>query len=731
MKQSDANAGSGIVNFIKAHRFQLLLLLVCIVGYFEITFFIFSPKWDNINGFLPYRHIVATWISGGHFPLWNPYQLLGYPMHSDPQSGAWYPIVWALSIIKDYDFYSINIELSLHYFIAGLGMFSLGRTLKLKDSTAFIMGLAYMFSGFMVGTSQIMVMIIAAAWFPFSISYLLTSLENPNFKNLFLLAVINFLIVTGSYPAMTIILVYIYLLIALYYLYQYFKKKFSLKTIFVVFGGQTLLVILLTGGYFYSIYEMMPYLSRAKGIPYTDVLFARVGFPIQSFISFLLPYATIADTDFFQSDGSMINGYFGLLSVVFIIYGLVYFKSKRLIYTLLFGVFVVLIATGMQLPFHFFFYNYLPGFNLFRHPAIFRVYAIFLFIITLGYSLDFYSKDPEKFKHIARVLKGAIIFFLLVAIVAAIRTNYALMPDYFDALFKLKEKSPLNLSGHILIQGIIQLVFVSVAYYLARSNKLNIKAVIFLVFFDLFLATQLNAPRTIYYSIPFNEMQEYVASKPKGLTNQTLDDKLINIDDKNVKPKTRGIWKNLNSYEKRTAYDGYNPVKFNAFLELRNSEIMEPVLNNPLFYIPDKTFVYPLLNDVKNIPGQAFLNEVLFPEYQQNTSKGKLANLKIDYNGFEVNTELKTKGLVYINQNYHHNWHAFVDEKAVKITKANIGLMAFEVPAGKHFIKLKYRSSGVIIGFYISVLTLLFGFLIILVQWVKSSRINQTKKRHP
>jgi hypothetical protein len=728
----NVGVGTSVVKFVKLYRYQLLLLLACIIGYFEITFFIFSPKWDNINGFLPYRHIVGTWILGEHFPLWNPYQLLGSPMHSDPQSGAWYPIVWLLSLFKGYDLYSINIELSLHYFISGIGMFSLGRTLKLKDTTAFIMGLAYMFSGFMVGTSQIMVMIIAAAWFPFSINYLLISLKNPTFKNLFLLAFINFLIVTGSYPAMTIILVYIYLLIAGYYFYLYFKGKFVLKTIITVFGVQSFLLLLLTGGYFYSIYEMMPYLSRAKGIPYTDLLFARVSFTIQSFISFLMPYATTANTKFFQSDGSMINGYFGLFSVIFITYGLVYFRSKRLIITLLLAVFVTLIATGKQLPFHYLMYSYLPGFNLFRHPSIFRVYAIFLFVLSLGYSFDYFLKDPEKFKHITVVLKGAAIFFFLIVVIAAFRTKYELLPDLYNVLIQFKEKSPLNLSGHILIHGIIQLIFISIAYFLARCKKLKTKTIIYLVFIDLFVATQLNARRTIHYSVPFKGMQEYVASKPKGLTNQTLKDKILKINEKSVKPKTRGINSNMNSYAKRTAYDGYNPVKFNDFLVLRNSEIFDNVLNNPLFYIPKKTFVYPLTDAIKNVPGQAFLGKELFSKYSEISTRGKLSKLKIEYNGFAVKAQINRKGLVFLLQNYHHNWHAFVDDKEVEIVKANIGLMAFEVPVGEHNITIKYRSKVAIIGFYISLLTISLGFLIILFQYLKREKNTiPTKKRRP
>ena len=723
------NAASGIksilLNFMKRYRFQLLLLLACIIGYFEITFFIFSPKWDNINGFLPYRHIVGTWISNGHFPLWNPYQLLGNAMHSDPQSGAWYPIVWLLSVIKDYDFYSIGIELSLHYYIGGLGMFLFGRYLKIRDSIAFIMGLAYMFSGFMVGTSQLLVMIIAVAWLPFSVNYLLKSLKNPTFKNLFLLAFINFLMVTGSSPSMTIILFYIYLLIAIYYLYLHFKKNFSLKTLLIVFGVQSVLVLMLSGGYLYSIYEMLPYMSRIKGIPYSEGLFAEVGFPIQGYISFLMPYATVADTLFFKTDWSMINGYFGLFLVVFIIYGLIYYRSKKLITLVILSGVILLIATGMQLPVYYILYKFLPGFNLFRHPAIFRVYALFLLIIASGFSLQYYLKDPNKFKHISLLLKLGMIFFLLIVVIAAIRTNFELMSDYFIALINHKERSPLNLSGHILIQGSIQLIFLTVALLLAKKGKLNIKQIIYLVFLDLFLATQLNAPSTIYYSIPFKGLQEYIEAKPHQLTNQTLEDKIIDINNKSVKPKKRGAWANLNSFAKRTAYDGYNPVKFNDFLVLREkSGIMNNVLNNPLFYISDKIYVYPLTREIKNQPGQAFLSGELYSAYNKTKTKGDLSDLIIDYNGFSVKSDIKSEGLVFLNQNFHHNWHAYVDGEEVKILKANIGLMAFEIQQGTHNIVFKYKSMGAKIGFIISILTIIFGFGIILFQFLRSRSLQ-------
>jgi len=344
-------------------------------------------------------------------------------------------------------------------------------------------------------------------------------------------------------------------------------------------------------------------------------------------------------------------------------------------------------------------------------------------IIAMGISLRYYSKDPKRFKQIALVLKGAMLFFFIIIIVAALRTNYAVMQDYFIALFELKEKSPLNLSGHLLVQGSIQFILVTIAFLLARKQKLNTKAIVFLVFIDLFLATQLNAPRTIFYTIPFKAPQAYLEAKPDKLTNQTLDDKLISINNKSVKPHTKGIWRNLNSFAKRTAYDGYNPVKFYDFITLRESGIMNTVISNPLCYIPEKISIYPLKNKITDAPGQAFLSEEEYTNYKDISSDGKLTDLKIEYNGFSLKSDIRKTSLVFLLQNYHHNWHAYIDNKEVKIINANIGLMVFEVPIGNHKIELKYRSLGAIIGLVISLLTLTIGFLIIIIQGFKR-RIN-------
>jgi hypothetical protein len=662
---------------------------------------------------------VGSWIAHGHLPLWNPYQLLGYPMHSDPQSAAWYPITWILSLINDYDFHSIAIELCLHYFIGGLGMFLLGRTLKLKDQVAFIMGMSYMFSGFMVGTSQILVMIIAAAWLPFSINYLLKALKEPTFKHIFILAIIQFLSLTGSYPAFTIILLYFYLFIASYYLYKSIKGSYSFKNLLLVFSSLGALVLLLSGAYLISIYEALPHMTRADAIPYIEALFGNVAFTFQSFLSFILPYAVTANTEFFHTDGSMSNAYFGLFVFIFMLAGMLFTKDKRVRIPFFIALFFLLLSLGMQTPIHYLFYKLVPGFNLFRHPSIFRVYAIFFFIISAAYSIQSYLDAEKKQEDIKRILKISLLFFALVVVVAAYKTNYTLMDDYWRALLDLKEKSPLNLSGHILVQGIIQVILLSAAYFYVKKGKLNGRRLILLVFIDLFLAVQLNAPRTIFYSVSFNDANAYYNSMPEGISNQDLDDLMININNSSVLPKQRALYANLNSYAKRTAYDGYNPFKFEGFIDLKESGLRESILHNPLFYIANEVNDLNTKDPIENISGQAYLASDLLSEYQNKLAKGTLSELEIKYNGFAVNSHLTSGGLLFLNQNFNTNWKAYIGERLLPIYEANVCLMAIDVPAGDHRIEMVYSSEKVKIAFIISLLTLISGIIILLFKAIR------------
>src|SRR3972149_5755237 len=154
---------------VSLRRFQnyFLLLLLTLFGYWQVAFMQYSMKWDMIDQFYPWRFFIGECLQNSILPLWNPYQCLGYPIHADPQSGAWYPFVWIIGLLSRYGLYSNQLEFVLHVFLAGVGMYKLANGLKLPNKVALLMAMSYLCSGFFVGNAQHFTFIISSAWVPF------------------------------------------------------------------------------------------------------------------------------------------------------------------------------------------------------------------------------------------------------------------------------------------------------------------------------------------------------------------------------------------------------------------------------------------------------------------------------------------------------------------------------------------------------------------------------------
>ena len=72
--------------------------------------------YDMIDCFYPWRFHIGECMQNGIFPYWNPYQDLGYPIHADPSSGTWYPLVWLIGSSVGYTVYTIGFEYFIHVF---------------------------------------------------------------------------------------------------------------------------------------------------------------------------------------------------------------------------------------------------------------------------------------------------------------------------------------------------------------------------------------------------------------------------------------------------------------------------------------------------------------------------------------------------------------------------------------------------------------------------------------
>ena len=270
---------------IRQNYFYIAFFAIAILAFWQIIFFIHPTKWDMIDCFYPWRFHIGECLQNGKLPFWNPYQNLGYPIHADPSSGAWYPFVWIIGYVFGYNIYAIGFELWIHVFIAAIGFYKLSQTLKLNKHTAFIAAVCYMLCGIFIGNAQHLPYVISACWLPFIINYYLRVGQEKIFSNSVKAAFFLFLLITGGYPAFTIILFYLLLIFFFYFGIKYFthdKKEmlrfFKRNILFFV------LTILMSSGILFSVYEVAPYISRTSNFSVEEALFCP--FSPQSSISF-------------------------------------------------------------------------------------------------------------------------------------------------------------------------------------------------------------------------------------------------------------------------------------------------------------------------------------------------------------------------------------------------------------------------------------------------------------
>ncbi len=164
----------------KPYIYYLLLFITAVLAMLPVVLLRHPLKYDIIDQAYPWRYFIGECLQNGHLPLWNPYQLLGSPIHADPQSSAWYPVTWFFGYFFGYDIYIISFDFFLHIFLAGMGMFYLAKQLKFRNETAFIMGVSYMLSGFFIGNAQHFMWIISGTWIPFIIGAFLSLKNAPS-----------------------------------------------------------------------------------------------------------------------------------------------------------------------------------------------------------------------------------------------------------------------------------------------------------------------------------------------------------------------------------------------------------------------------------------------------------------------------------------------------------------------------------------------------------------------
>ncbi|MEO0403259.1 MAG: hypothetical protein AAF193_00160 [Bacteroidota bacterium] len=648
----------------------ILILVATIVAFYQVAFVQHMLKWDNVDYFLPMRYFFHDALNNGTLPGWNPHINLGFPFYADPQSGAWYPILWVFKIMSLYGFKALNFEWLLHVFLGGVGMYRLSKFLKASQPIAVFTALAYALSGFMVGTAQILPFIIGACWLPWCLFCFMRILQRPDWKTATALALVLYMQITGAYPAFTIIVVYIFLII---FGMHVFRKAIDNKNLMAL-GLSAIITLLLCSGWGYSLLINFPDFGRSEALVYNET-FTHNSFNLQSWWSFIAPYSTVTDKEFFNSDISLINGFIGISTLGLMV--LAFFKDwRKSLWLLLPIVFFLLAADAQHFPIRRWLFNALPGMAHFKHPSIFRLYAMFFMILLSAKGGEYLMDGRAAFQ---RVFFFAIAMgFILIGVTYAgdIDNFKILVSQYFDH----SEDSALSRHQHI---GLQAMVFGSILL-LAGVILLKLRSkwvLVVCIALEMISAAQINGQYTVFNKSPLGPNEKRL--KELSLQAPDLSNKFVNVASPDVG--MDAVWRNKSIFSGHLAYNGYNPFMQKSFLTLRDSKEMEGVISRPIL----------------SFAGEDVQNKVEW----------------ISHNGGDFSFKVNSTGPVSqlrFSQNFHPDWRLKVDGKVQTIQKDDNGLMQFSLNgAGDNDVELTFASNQYRLGIWMTLVGFLFTGLLL------------------
>ncbi len=710
----------------------LLFLLISIVAYWQIAFLQNSVKWDMLDCFLPWRYFVGESLQNGNLPFWNPYQHLGYPIHADLRS-AWYPEMFIIGLTSGYSNITFHFLFIFYLSLAGFGMFKLSLHFVDNRKIAFITGMAYMLSGFFVGHGQDIGYLIGAVFPPWVIALYLAYLKHSNFINLLKTSLLVLLMIFGAYPSFTIFTVYFLLAIFVLHLFPILKSK--RKAIIKYFSCHLLFLIIIIAGssvLILTLPQVIPWVSRMGGLPYDMAVYNP--FTPQSLLSWFVPFANISNNQFFNTDVSMNNAYWGLLMLIFFIFSFYKKKSKLEWLFLSIGTIALFASFGNYTPIHKILYSFVPGIDRFRMPSFFSLFTIitFLLIAASGIKVIYNSYSQYK-KQFSRIFLFFIALMFGVFIYAVAKINFS--ESNIENVSILDGSS--GFYAHIAIHSFIQFVILLAANIwlknFSRKNNL-LKGIAVFVFVEMLIAVQLNIYHTAVNSFDPITCRNEFKLHPKGFPVPSNKPVILNTE---LASKQMPLWRNVNIYSKRIGIEGFNSFVLNNYEFLFDSlpDLKNAILQNPVAYLSDNILPLSELKAKKEYSferNDIFVDDSIYNRLKNlglhNSPNDTVSITSFEPNEVRMEVYSELPQVLSLLQSDYIGWDAYIDNRKVPHFRSNILFRSLLIPQGKHSVTYKYNNNILRYGFILSYSVLvLLSLLIVILHFMRVYKTDRKK----
>ena len=702
----------------------LFLFLFAILAYWPVSFMAFSAKGDAINYFLAMRYNTSEALQHGYFPYWTPYINMGYPIHGDIQSGVWNPLVFLMSLLRQYDVYWLHTEMILIIFIAGAGMFKLLRYFRFEKKTCLLIACAYMLNGYITDGGQFLNWLYAAAFLPWVFLYLLKCFTSFRVKDAFKLGIAHSLMFLCAYPADTILLSYIIVAFVIISFIREIRRDswaVSLRKHLTVSFIASITIILTCLPAILSFMDFIPQINRGNGVPIEDAMVNSLA--PANLVSVLMPWPTMRGAAFAATDPLIRNCYMGILALIFLIYYFLRRQKKDGVQKFLVGMFVVflLFSFGPLGGLRYLSYYVLPLMDSFRHPANAKLFFLFAAQVLAAFAINQYIlQDSFKKSHLKKITLGLLIIAGL-AFIFSLFGNHIVPAisslargggsSFGDLLKTIRDQ--LSFHDLLFLNSLFVLIILAISYWLIKKEKLQ-RYFLPLMCLELFITAQLMLPLTYVRKSSVTEVQSILDRQPKGYPLPDMHASLSTLaKDGELYFEKIGC---LNPYNKKPSRTEYiitpsNLATQDAFWE--NVPLREKLMSYPLAYFADTIFH---INDTLSFltadtSMKAAITEGRFQPPVSRPDSASIVVTRFHPNGFDFEVYTGQPAFFVLMQNYYGYWRVTVNDQEGYLGKTNLSFMGVAVPAGKSTIRFTYKKTWLNNSAIFSVIFVLGGII--------------------
>jgi hypothetical protein len=764
---------------MKKDTIAILLLLALVLIFF--TKVIISNEYftglDLVNAFYPWKSFLVQSVKSGELPLWNPYTFSGNPFIGNFQASIFYPLdlIYYFTSIAN----AFRLSLFLHIFLSGAFMYLLCRYLKSNPIASFLAAVIYMFNGFIflrlvAGHAT---MINGYIWIPLIFYLCIKWLDTRNWLYLgplsFILG-IQFLAGHPQVPYYTLLVLFIYLIGYSIYQWKQDKNLRSGLMAYLFYFSAVAIAVAIAAIQILPAWRLAQFsATRAGGMLYESATYSSISW--RYLLIFFAPdyFGTSIDGTFWGGNEGYVEviGYIGILPILLMLYA--WWRTWKNRYTLLFSIVLIasfLFALGKNTPIYRLFYDFVPGFNLFRCPGRWLLTVVFSSSILSGIGLHQLMNDVNDKKVIFRFLIFLIILGVIILAVIGTMQIYrssiipqlgqgeiARLNEFYKstvALDKLAAMIPedamvnrFQVMVNALIKAFGWFLISSMVFYFywQRKSRFGYIAIFPIVLvlinlwsFDIWYIPSVKA--TKYYSdyypdsgelqylksdssyyriLPLDEVLSWMHTTDSGRTSEFRANRtmLFNLD--NIRGYDPMSLRYYIAYINRMLY---KPLNFNQGGMLLIPSVSSCDWNmlsllNVKYIIATNEIDHPNLNLVYSDWLKIYQNKTVFPRAYFVSGKKEITFETIDTthvaitkytpNRIELTVSATTTGYLVLSELVYPGWQVAVDGQQKPLLSFRNIFRSVYLPPGEHQVQFIYAPKEFRWGLIISIISLL------------------------